>query len=126
MHNIKHFSFDELSCRCCGIAYMNMEFLLKLDELRGYMDRPLVVTSAFRCVKHNKAVGGVNNSYHKKGRAVDVSLHGWTIKEYHKLIYFAGVLKLRLIIYCSLETADPVFVHIDNKDGLSFPILKEI
>lgn len=32
-----------------------------------------VVTSTFRSVEHNRAVGGVPNSYHLQGRAIDIA-----------------------------------------------------
>lgn len=32
-----------------------------------------VITSAFRSPAHNKAVGGVPNSYHLQGRAIDIA-----------------------------------------------------
>src|SRR4051794_35884910 len=31
-----------------------------------------VITSAWRSVEHNRAVGGVPNSYHLQGRAIDI------------------------------------------------------
>jgi hypothetical protein len=31
------------------------------------------VTSTFRSVEHNRAVGGVPNSYHLRGRAIDIA-----------------------------------------------------
>lgn len=35
---------------------------------------PLSITSGYRCNAVNKAVGGVNNSYHKKGMAADIRI----------------------------------------------------
>lgn len=38
--------------------------------------KPYHVTSAFRCAKHNAEVGGVSNSYHLSGRAIDGYIEG--------------------------------------------------
>lgn len=43
-----------------------------LDPLRRMLQTPITITSGFRCVKLNKAVGGVPNSWHTKGNAADI------------------------------------------------------
>lgn len=43
-----------------------------LDDLRSAWDSPLKVTSGYRCPALNKAVGGVENSAHLYGLAVDL------------------------------------------------------
>lgn len=79
----KHFSLDEL-CKtsrsfnnvpsrdnvinlCYGVNNI-------LEPLRAYLRKPLTVTSGFRCPEVNKAVGGVANSQHLRGLAVDVHI----------------------------------------------------
>lgn len=44
-----------------------------LDELREAWGSAIRVSSGFRCVALNKAVGGVENSAHQYGNAVDIS-----------------------------------------------------
>jgi uncharacterized protein YcbK (DUF882 family) len=39
----------------------------------------LVVTSALRTPTHNKRVGGARNSYHLRGRAVDLTGTAWDL-----------------------------------------------
>ncbi len=49
-----------------------------LEPLRAHFGVPIKINSAFRCQALNKAVGGAQNSYHTKGRAVDIPMHpGW-------------------------------------------------
>lgn len=50
---------------------MDQGFLIGLDILRDRWTQPLYPTSAYRCLKHNKEVGGERDSYHPKGRAID-------------------------------------------------------
>lgn len=53
----------------------NMFRLLKLlEDIRTlYFDEPIYITSFYRNKKHNKKVGGVSNSFHLLGAAVDVT-----------------------------------------------------
>lgn len=53
------------------------------------MDRPLVLTSGYRCPEHNKAVGGAEHSFHMQGLAVDISTVGFAPGEREKLIAYA-------------------------------------
>ncbi|NJL03124.1 MAG: DUF882 domain-containing protein [Spirulinaceae cyanobacterium SM2_1_0] len=43
----------------------------ELDELRAYLDVPLIITSWYRPPAVNRAVGGVSNSTHLSGHAAD-------------------------------------------------------
>ena len=47
-----------------------------LEPLRVAMNRPIHISSGYRCEKLNKAVGGVYNSQHLKGQAVDIDIEG--------------------------------------------------
>jgi uncharacterized protein YcbK (DUF882 family) len=52
---------------------MDHLFLDKLDNARYTAGVSFVITSGFRCSRHNAAVGGVENSAHTKGVAADIS-----------------------------------------------------
>jgi uncharacterized protein YcbK (DUF882 family) len=47
----------------------------QLQIARDYFGEPMVFTSGYRCLKLNKAVGGVANSAHTTGSAVDIEFH---------------------------------------------------
>lgn len=86
---MKYFTFDELlSSQIAdqhGIinepfsyhemveVYENLEFLVNnlLDCIRERFAVPMIITSGYRCEEVNKLVGGVDNSQHMKGEAVD-------------------------------------------------------
>jgi uncharacterized protein YcbK (DUF882 family) len=71
-----NFYRDEFACQgenCCNnSAPISLKLVTLLQKLRNLSKKPLIVTSGFRCNKHNKAIGGAENSYHTKGMAVDV------------------------------------------------------
>lgn len=54
----------------------NLEYGIQmvLDPLRRIHQKPIVITSGYRCEKLNKAVGGVANSWHTKGNAADIHI----------------------------------------------------
>lgn len=43
-----------------------------LEPLRAHLGHPIHINSGYRCPALNKAVGGVQNSFHMKGRAADI------------------------------------------------------
>ena len=55
-------------------ALANIEFLVKnlLQPLRDAFGKPIRITSGYRSVEVNKAVGGSKTSQHTKGEAVDI------------------------------------------------------
>ena len=79
-----YFTHNELECKCgCEDASMKPEFMKTLVEIRKEFDRPMVITSAFRCTKHNYNIGGAKDSPHRHGQAVDVSVN---LKDAYELI----------------------------------------
>ncbi len=59
-------------CRHCGEVKIDERVVLLVERLRNDLDKPLVITSAYRCPAWSKRVGGVKNSAHVKGYALDV------------------------------------------------------
>ena len=43
-----------------------------LEPLREKLNKPIIVTSGYRCFELNKIVGGVSNSQHLEGKAADI------------------------------------------------------
>ena len=90
----KHFSLKELTVSETaarkGIANVpseeqicNLQALVHnvLDPLRERLGVPVLVTSGFRCVELNEAVGGVPTSQHCLGQAADIHVNGLSIRE---------------------------------------------
>lgn len=54
------------------IVGLKPELVEKLDKARDLAGVPFIIESGFRTPEHNKEVGGVENSAHTKGLAVDL------------------------------------------------------
>jgi len=71
---IPHFTLEETRCKCgCGLVVLQPALLRALEQVRAEYDKPIVINSMVRCHAHNTTVGGVANSYHLNGRAVDIA-----------------------------------------------------
>lgn len=46
-----------------------------LDPLREWYGKPIYINSGYRCPELNKAVGGVDGSFHLTGCAADIDVH---------------------------------------------------
>ena len=79
---IRHFRREEFRCRCggkhCdGFPAEPSETLVRLaDDLRETFHAPAIPSSGLRCSYHNTAVGGVANSRHLSGKALDFYIQG--------------------------------------------------
>jgi len=85
--NIPHFRRSEFACQCGG-KYCNgypaepAETLVRVAErVREHFNAPVTVSSGLRCTKHNAEVGGVANSRHTIGHAMDYCVAGHTAAE---------------------------------------------
>lgn len=83
--DIQYFQRAEFRCQCGG-KYCNgfpaepVEETVRLaDEIRRRAGVPLNVNSGVRCTQHNADVGGVWNSLHLTGQAVDLAPIGGNI-----------------------------------------------
>ncbi|ANE35655.1 putative peptidase M15 family protein [Campylobacter iguaniorum] len=114
-----YFTNDELKCKCCGVNKIDDNFLALLVDIREHAKTPFKINSAYRCVAHNKKVGGVSNSKHVKGLAVDIAYS--SSSQLHKIIKaildFDTLKKSRILIY-------KTFVHFDYDLLTKEPIIK--
>lgn len=70
----KNFNEDEFRCPCCGLVAMDTHLIEGLQYIRDHYRRPMKVTSGYRCEKHNKDVGGKDDSSHLIGEAADIEV----------------------------------------------------
>lgn len=86
LHNVwkvcTHFRPEEFKCTCGHCTgyptQMRVKELKHIERIRTHYNKPMVITSALRCEHQNKKVGGVPNSGHLFGRAVDFYMSGVT------------------------------------------------
>ena len=102
INDFKNFKYHELKCKCGG-KYCNgyptgfsYDLLTNLQKARDYFGKAVIITSPLRCARHNSNVGGVKNSKHTLGRAVDFYVKGVS---YSKLKAYMDKLPYKNYIY---------------------------
>lgn len=106
---LRYFSPDEFRCKdgCgAGIEHMDPEVLRMLDEARKLAGIPFSLSSAYRCAKHNKSVGGVADSAHTRGYAVDIRC----TDSHSRFVMLQALLEAG---FRRIELA-PTWIHVDN------------
>ena len=86
-----NFSKAEFDCKCgCEMpkeVLINIQKLAnQLQILRNKVGVSVKINSAYRCIKHNKSIGGVSNSQHVLGKASDVVINGFKASKTFDLI----------------------------------------
>ena len=75
MH-FKYFTYEEFdSPDIQGSGQMMCDTIIEmLDVVRAEYGKPIRISSGYRTAEHNQKVGGVSNSSHLKGLAVDIKV----------------------------------------------------
>ena len=111
---MRYFNLKEFDCNCgCNKNKMDKDFLERLDTAREYAVTPFVISSGYRCSKHNEAVGGLETSSHLKGLAADIHVQG--SRQRYKILMGLigagfnriGINSKRGFIHVDLDTAKP-------------------
>ena len=79
-----HFTFEELTTTNCSKELLELnrkratliqdyiyQLALFAEQVRAFLDVPMIITSGFRCEELNEAVGGSSTSQHAKAQAID-------------------------------------------------------
>lgn len=104
-----HFSRAEFACRDrCGLNSIDVETLAVLEDLRTYFEKEVTISSAHRCIAHNKAVGGASNSQHLYARAADVKVKDTLPVQVYDYLNRRYPSKYGLGLY-------KTFVHVDTR-----------
>ena len=79
--DIRYFTRGEFACKCGRFcngypAEPRRELVQLADQAREHFGAPATVVSGLRCKQHNANVGGVENSQHMYGEAVDLTIRG--------------------------------------------------
>lgn len=78
---VKYFDKGEFACKCgryCNgfPAEPNAKLVKVAERVREHFGAPVIVSSGVRCKTHNANVGGVSNSRHLYGKAMDFCISG--------------------------------------------------
>ena len=80
--SVPNFTRPEFACKCgCGFDDISHTLVQVIQRVRDHFDSPVVVSSGCRCLPHNARVGGVKNSRHTIGHAVDFAARGHSAQE---------------------------------------------
>lgn len=111
-----HFNLREFQCSCCGHVRIDCRVVSALEELRAQLGgKPIIVTSGFRCVGHNRAIGGAQDSDHLHGWAADIVVDGMMPDDIAKTAKHVPDI-VRILTY-----SDKAHVHIGIQERIGFP-----
>jgi uncharacterized protein YcbK (DUF882 family) len=113
-YEARHFSESELACHHCGQSGCTDELKRSLDELRDYVERPVIVHDAYRCDQHNAAVSLVSKSQHPLGTAADIEIPGLGLQQ-----MYDAALKVDAFKYGGIGVYDKNFIHVDVRKGIA-------
>jgi len=107
----KYFKKDEFKCPCCGQNKINDFLVEKLDIARDIAGVPFIISSGYRCPKHNAEVGGKKNSAHLKGLAADIYVEDdetrWKILDALLKVGFNRIGIAKDFIHCDIDETKP-------------------
>jgi len=115
-----HFSSSEFACQCgCGYGTnpgdVSPDLIQLLEEMRLYLQRPIMIRSGCRCRYHNGVVGGVAHSRHVTGEAADIGVIGG--EERHNMIFAATIINYRHFPGAQGIGIAKTFIHVDVHMG---------
>ena len=110
-----NFMSTEFDCHgkgCCSQTSIDSKLVEYLQKIRDHFNAPVSINSGYRCEKHNSAVGGASQSYHKRdGRAADIVVKGIAPLKVAQYAESLGILGIGLY---------NDFVHIDTRTTKSY------
>ena len=114
-----NFTSDEFDCQgkgCCSKTLVDQKLVNYLQDIRAHFNKPVYISSGYRCPTHNSTVSKSKNSYHTKGQAADIYITGVNPIEIARYAEQKGILGIGLY-----ETnKDGHFVHIDTRTSKAF------
>ena len=115
-----HFHSTEFRCKCgCGVIKIDENLVNKLESIYANLNASkCIISSGYRCSKHDKAVGGSGTGQHTKGLAADCIYYdkeGKIIPSKYVICaaYDLGQLK-------GMAKIDNNYSHLDNRSSGSY------
>lgn len=112
--HITYFYPEEFVCPCIKhkrqpVYDMSAPLVHRLVVVREYVSMPIIITSGWRCKKHNTEVGGHPNSPHLLKVAVDITIPNITYEKLVKLYLICEHVGFRGIGIYPMKR----FIHVD-------------
>ena len=105
-----HFKVKEFACKDgTPIVFIDEYLAIILEIARKEINKPIIITSGYRTISHNKKVGGAKYSYHTRGMAADIRANGVKPKELAKVLDKIAPNNCGIIVYNS-------WVHFDTRN----------
>ena len=83
----KNLTRNEVACRCgCGFDIAAPELVETFQAVRDYIGQPIRIMSGCRCPEHNSKVGGVKDSAHIMGQALDMHISGLAPRTFGEMV----------------------------------------
>jgi len=114
-----HFRSSEFQCKC-GKAHDTLisdELVSKLEALYAKLNcSKIIVTSGYRCVTHDKNVGGSGTGQHTKGTAADICCYGQDGKPISSKVVCCTAQDLGFGGIANI-TSEYIYTHVDVRTG---------
>ena len=104
-----YFKKDEFKCQETGENEINIDFVHKLDNLRGSLSRPLRVTSGYRSASHSLEKKKAKPGTHAQGIAADIAVSGGVER--------AELVKRAIEMGFTGIGVAKTFIHLDVREG---------
>ena len=114
--NFKSTEFDCHGSGCCSQTLIDDKLVEYLQKIRNHFGKSVIISSGYRCEKHNRSVGGATASKHKQGMAADIMVTDVKPAEVAKYAESIGIKGIGLYD----TSKDGHFVHIDTRDKKGF------
>lgn len=116
-----NFTPDELACKHCKAQGITPEMMEILQSIRTELDKPIFLSSGFRCVKHPVEQEKATPGEHTYGFAVDILCHSDRALQLIKMAQERGVNRIGIHQKGNFNGR---FIHlgIADKYNLAFPV----
>ena len=112
-----HFAVNEFQCKCgkCHDFQLDTDLVDKLEKLFTALDcSKIVISSGFRCVKHDKTVGGSGTGQHTLGKAADICCIGQNGKT---IVSYLVCIAAQEVGFTGIARINDSYTHVDVRSG---------
>jgi uncharacterized protein YcbK (DUF882 family) len=93
-----HFNLRQFEDPTTHQVMLDPGLLFRLEVVTLFHGKQFIISSGYRSIAHNLAVGGLSNSYHLSGKAVDIPGTGDDLVDLAAAASTAGFRKDQIII----------------------------